>query len=692
MKRTKLLFSVIVSLLLACIMTFSLAACNSGKDAPKPDITPKPDVTDKSADELGITDNSEEDWALLYIEIVTNGRAQFNLGEEFTSTGLSVRAVYLNPDKKATIEDIEGNLERVSLNANQYEVDSSDFNPNRVGSYTIYVSYTFEGVTCIATYTVRVRTVNPEVGGIRAQLADGKDDSITLSSTAQSATVTKDIVSVYQMELNAEGKVVPADEPLDPDEYEVQLYLGSKLIENNEVTENGVYSLVAYLVDDPNNQDFISVYVVNPVEKIELDQSAGGVFEQGQSMKDNMTSTWRFTVTYANGVTKTVKGGDAGLTISLNTNTLGENQTANVTYSEKDGKGGNHTVTCTVTYTITEFKGDPVNYFVTYDADPPEGSTPVWVTTWENDEEDFDGAVTVDLSALKTARADSKTTEDGWLSVENSYEFKASNNLIITVSEAAQNVVIKYYVSHASAGISDRTASVTKDGETVAEVTPQAPDESTSPYLEVITVNATAGTYVLTANNTMRLYKLEISYTAIPGSVPQDETLKYRPEVGTVYAGGVLLENDVFRASISENSEVPSFAIEKSEKETNTDGIKMPNRLKFGGSIDIANNEDVNNESANMVKNAIKIEASTACTLTFYVRSSSGTEPRLFQGYTFDEASGKLFPLTAGLENNVNTKGDGLVYVLTFEIEAGTFYFGSASSGVGIYGLDVAFS
>lgn len=689
MKRTKLLLSAIVSLLLACVMTFSLAACNN--KATTPNITQKPDVPDKSAGDLGITDSSEEDWALLYIEIVTVGQVEFDLGEEFSAAGLNVRAVYLNPEKQATIEDIEGNIERMPLYDGDYVVDSSDYNPNKVGIYTIYVSYTFEGVTATATYNVSVKVIDPEIGGIVAMLADGKEDTITLSATSESATVTKDIVSVYRMEVNEDGKAVPAADPIDPEEYDVKLYLGSKLIENNQVTENGVYSLVAYLVEDENNQDFIPVYVINPVTKIELDESAGGKFEQSKSMRDTMTSTWQFTVTYANGTTKTIKGGAAGLTIKLDTNTIADDQIATVTYVEKDGKGVEHTVTCEVTYSITEFAGEPVNYSVTYGV-TSDGSTYEWVTTWANGEEDFDGAVTVDVSGLKTGNTGTKTTEDGSHSFDYSYEFKAANNLIITVSEAASNVVIKYYVSHGNATATDRTASVTKGGETITEVTP-LPHDGLAPYVEIMTVEATAGTYVLTANNTMRVYMVEISYTSIPGSVVQKETLKYRPEVGNgyAYAGDLLLENDVFRATLSENSEVVSYVVESNSKAT-TEGTTLTTRLKFAGGIDTANNEDVNNETTNKVKNAIKIEAAEACTLTFYVRSSSSGASRLFQGYTFDEASGKLFPLTAGLSDNVNTELNDLVYVLTFEIEAGTYYFGSASSGVGIYGLDVVFS
>lgn len=688
MKKTKFILSMLVSFLLAFVTVFAVA-CDNGSDdveAPEeiPNVQPAPEVPDKPAGDLGITDSSQETLALQFLEIVQVGKTEFDLGEEYSSADLSVRAVLLNPDKQQTPDNPQANLERRPLTAEDYTIDSSDYNADRVGTYTIYLSYTFGGITATAYYMVTVRAAEPAIGGIVAELADGKDNTYALTADATSVTIPKDILAVYTLEAGENGKAVKSAEPLNPEEYTAQLYLGSKLIEKNEATENGTYSLVATLEKDPTKQDFISVYVTNPVTGIEL-VAGKGTFTQTKSVKDEMSSTWQFTVTYANGVTKTVKAGDAGLSIVLDTNTVGAG-TAAVTYIESG-----ITVTCEVNFTIKEKQqSGSTTYSVAYDVDAPDGSTFGWTTTWANNVEDTEQVVKFNASALTNGKTGTKKTEDGSLTVEYSYEFKSGKELNITVGEEASDVTITYYVSHGTSNDSSRTATVTKGGETVASVTPQA-GEGVSPNLYIMTVeNATAGTYVLTANNTMRVYLVEITYTVNYGEGGGSETvdpIEFRPETGTLNAGALLVENDVMSAYLSPNSEVPSYTVDASAKAT-SEGGSLTNRLKFGGGIAKAKDED-----ANRVKNAIVIETTVACKVTFYVRSSNGSQARLFQHYTFDEATGTLTPVVAGMENNVNPGTDNdVVYVLQFELEAGTYYFGSASSGVGVYGFDVAFN
>lgn len=266
MKKTKNLFVTIVGLMLAFVMSIAFVACSSGDsnddeqiEIKEPNITIKPDETPKSAEELGITDSSEEKWALLYVEIVTPGKPQFDLGEEFSCEDLSVRAVFLNPDKQATVSDIEGNLERKVLTEEEYVVDYSEYNANKVGTYIIYVIYTFEDVTVIDNYSVTVRAIEPEIGGIVCELAEGKSNTYTLSGDY--VDITKDIVVVYTM-VDVDGKAQKSAEPVNSDLYDVQLYLGATLVDGNRATKTGAYSLVVTLKADASKQDFVTIYVV----------------------------------------------------------------------------------------------------------------------------------------------------------------------------------------------------------------------------------------------------------------------------------------------------------------------------------------------------------------------------------------------------------------------------------------------
>lgn len=348
MKKVKLLLSTIVGFLLAFVMVFSVA-CNNKDNSNKGNVKPAPEVPEKPAGDIGITQGAEDETlSLLGIEVVTFSKTQYKLGETYDPDGLSIRATYL--DRTITPDPLDPNANLVTdyVNASEYTVDSSNFDSSKVGVYTIYVSYTYLGVTRTTSYTVSVAAEEPAYGGIVAKLADGKQDTYSLSAGSASVTINKDILAVYEIGTNGE----PAATPLDAELYDADLYLGSKKIADNAATENGVYSFVATLKADKSQQDFIPVYVVNTVSSIEL-VSGVGKFEQEEG-KDTISSTWSFKVTYSNGATKTVKAGDAGLTITLDTTVVGESKTATVKYVENDAKGTPHEVTCNVTYKITE--------------------------------------------------------------------------------------------------------------------------------------------------------------------------------------------------------------------------------------------------------------------------------------------------------------------------------------------------
>lgn len=355
MKRTKLLLSMLASCLLAFVMVFA-AACDGNKTG---SVRPAPEVPEKSASELGVTEgNSDSNKALIGLTIPTLPKTEFRTNEEFESDGIFVRATYLDSTIAPDPLDPEANLiiERINTEGGEsgYVIDSSDFDNTRVGIYTIYVSYTYLGVTCTASYHVSVVGDDPAYGGIVAKLANGKSDSHNL--TGESVVIPDDTVAVY--EIQADG--TESSTPLAADKYDVNLYLGSKKLENNTASENGVYSLVASLKDDATKQDFIPVYVVNPVVSIELIQDAAGArYSQAAGNQDKISGTWQYTLTYANSSTKVIKGDNAGLSVEIDTKTVQEDQTATVTYTEKDAKGVEHKVTCQVTYTITEATGIP---------------------------------------------------------------------------------------------------------------------------------------------------------------------------------------------------------------------------------------------------------------------------------------------------------------------------------------------
>lgn len=667
MKRTKLLLSTVVSFLLAFVMTFAVAC--------QPNDGGNTGNTDNNVDH-GITDSSKDGLALDHIS-VSGYTETFTLGTAFSTGNLVVTATlndYNISDKYMT---------EVTLSASEYEVDSSDYNANKVGTYTIYVSHTRSNVTRTVHYTVEVTPVTPAYGGIIVKIAEGKSDSVSLTSTSASVTVEKDIVAVYM--IGADGE--PEAEPLHEDLYDADLYLGSKKIENNTTEVGGVYSLVVTLKADPTKQDFIAIYIVNPVTKIELANADTAKTEQEASTKDEISGTWEFTVTYANGVTKTVKVGDEGLTTDVDTKTAGENKTANIKYVETDAKGTAHEVTTTVTYTITaKEQTGSVDYKVTYDVDSDDGSTGKWTTVWANSVEDTAGTITFNASALDGFKTGKKTSADGTYSAEYAYEFKSNKNLLITVGEAASNVNIDYYVSHGTTGDSDRTASVTKGGTTVASVTPEATADAAPGLYKMTVANATAGTYTLTANNTMRVYLVEISYTVAGSSTGGGDEISTEPvaikfdglTAGDYYGAttDTVTENmgNIGTIAIPEKSLVKALEIVHTTKDKLS--IKSVNETITDGTDSYTLTKSFSTQGASTTaRRVLKLTLDSSHSYTVKVWAKTSSDNRYVQYLNAE---------TGDFTKCTTTVGNGAVNKQEFTANGGTLYIGG-DNNIDIY-------
>lgn len=677
MKKTKLFLSVFVSLLLALVMVFAVA-CNGTQGG---GVRPAPEVPDKPAGDLGITEGPEgETKSLLGITIATMPRTSYSLNQAFTSAGMTVRATYLDSTIEPDPLNPNANLVNENIPAANYVVDSSDFDSSRVGVYSIYVSYTYLGVTCATSYRVTVNAADPVYGGIIAELVG--EDTYTLSATETSVVIEKDIIAVYAVQEDGSK----AETPLDAELYNADLYLGSKKIENNEATENGVYSLVATLVEDESKQDFVPVYVVNSVVSIELDATAGGVFEQEASSQDGITGTWQFTVTYSNGTTKTVKAGDAGLTIEADTRTAGQNKTANVTYVE-DGK----TVTCTVTYTITAkvIEGETTEYIMYYtvettDADAKTGS---FKTTY-GENEDVAGNVTITNTASNFLTRE-KSTEDGSVTLSDYAEIKQSGNkdITIAVGENAMNVSVKVYVSHTSSSAA-RTAYIASA--TTADDMSKVVDSKTvggegnlsTSKLHVLEGDLVAGTtyYIFTSgsSDTMHVYKIVVTYSIENGELGGEvapDTITVTSDDATGYPDGGVYTESVAWGDSGVLTILPECKVNSSKK--TVEGETIENRLQTAG-------------GAATGKKAIEIDLTGAeyvgyvatVKVVFYVGSG---DTRYLQ--VLDSTGAEYTTGTKPTENR--STGDQLTETVT--LQGGAKYYLGGSNGINIYKIVITF-
>ncbi len=328
MKKLKKLLPAIIAIVLAFTMVFAVA-CSGG---------------------CGNCGGEKEDPEVLSsISLDTaNTKTKYEVGEEFSTAGLVVTATFTKGS--------ESNSKTVELTDPNLVIDSSAYNKSAYGSYEIKVSYTFDGVTKETSYIVRV-VIFVDGPGLKVSLATGTPDTIELSETQKTATI--DLTKIVVEVVSETGETVNT---LTDKDYTVELYSGSEKLTETSGLGSGVYQIWAtvngfYKMDkDWTPSSFILVYVVNDLVSLAWDSSAEGTLtEQEASSKDSISSTWKFTATYANGETKDVT--EKVVLSGVDTKVAGEAKTATATYTEANAKGEKISKTADVTYTITQASG-----------------------------------------------------------------------------------------------------------------------------------------------------------------------------------------------------------------------------------------------------------------------------------------------------------------------------------------------
>lgn len=673
--KKKSLRRVFLTFLFALVSVFTLAACNNNES--------KTDDPYKSADDLGISE-TKESYELQDIALSGTYKTEFRLGEAFSADGMVVTATYKDTSTK------DNKVVTEILSSDKYDLQSQDYLPDQVGTYRIVVSYTHEGITKSKLYEVTVSTRAEVYGGIVAKLTDGQTNEYTLSAQTPSVTISKDIVTVYPVDDH--GKV--GETPLAADKYTAQLYLGSKKIDGNVATENGVYSFTVISTDNPSSQDFINVYVSNPVSAIALKTDSASVFEQEQSSKDIISETWVFELTYGNGLTKTIYAGDAGLEIDIDTATPGQSKTATVTYTEADVAGTDHSVSCSVTYTITAkvITGDTVTYTLNYDAQSDNS----FATSWGADTEDSQNNVAITNKCTTFKKDDSKyikSTEDGSVSGSVCAEFKKGKEITIVVGEKATDVSIKAYISHSSSD--DRTAFIgpNTDGSSSLATFMVGPTGANKNNLNLFEVtNVSAGTYYLSTLNdaggnavTMHIYKVVITYTvAVQTGGPQ---ISYDPVVIDFTGLNSGAGDNGAEYTADSKDQIGTITLPQDGSVKGIDFILDTNPIKVKNSAQTIQHGTQSYSvtktyslqgTAGANKRSIKLtlDATLEYKITVYGKSSATNDSRHI-AYSFDNFSTKETCSTP-----VNNTMVGSEFTFSGH---DTVYFGSSNSGIDLY-------
>jgi hypothetical protein len=105
------------------------------------------------------------------------------------------------------------------------------------------------------------------------------------------------------------------------------------------------------------------------------------------------------------------------------------------------------------------------------------------------------------------------------------------------------------------------------------------------------------------------------------------------------------------------------------------DGFTFTKRLQLGGKMAI--------NSDGSVKATMKVVTNGPAKIIAYVISSSGTAERTFQAATLEDGQYNVFYTEAGIQGKDAQR-------VEFTVDAaGTYYFGSASSGMNVYYVEV---
>lgn len=196
------------------------------------------------------------------------------------------------------------------------------------------------------------RTVTPPASqgfvvpaGTDSLVIEGVTEEVTLSETVKSHTIDKTKIKVYLSAKGVKGTEVTAAN------YELELYLNgeTKVTEWTGLKEDADYVVVAILKDAVDEsgkavelEGEITVTVNNALVSLAL---KAGTLTQVQGA-NTMTADWTFEATRANGDKEDIAAADVTIG-TMDTNTVGENKTVEISLKADANVKG------TVTYTIT---------------------------------------------------------------------------------------------------------------------------------------------------------------------------------------------------------------------------------------------------------------------------------------------------------------------------------------------------
>ena len=360
MKKLKKFLLFIACCLTACAIAIPFAACAEDPDAGGDG--------GNDGNEQGSGDNTGEETqsgtnVLQSISInELDAKRQFNIGESFSSEGLTVTALITNLGGTGGSQNPDVTDKAV--------INSSAFDSSKPGTYPIYISYTFGGITLYASYNVTVvSAIEGTIAGLEVSFSGERQYSLV---AANSETVPAiDLSKLTVTQVVGEDANNTTETALTRSQYELSYSVdGGEAVAVPEsqttipVTQKGVYSVYASATYTSGGESFemngfVAVYAVDPV--VSLVYNNDGTKEFDYNTDATIGSDWTYTLTYNSGATETLEYEDVTLE-GISSVNEGQN-TATATYTEEqlgyssenqDAVMASYTQTAEVVYTIKE--------------------------------------------------------------------------------------------------------------------------------------------------------------------------------------------------------------------------------------------------------------------------------------------------------------------------------------------------
>ena len=655
MKKLKSLLLFFVCGLVACAMAIPLAACN------------------QTGGGGGGGDGSSEDNRVLQSITVDSfdAKVNFAVGEEFSYEGLTVTANYLVLGESITTatEDVTSKV----------DYDTSEFDSSKAGTYTVYLSYTYDTVTMYGDYNVNVLS---DLEGTIAGLEVTYDGARQIDLTAENPTATIDLTKIKVTRMSGDTVDDVGETILPEGNYTLSYSKDGGALTAVEAgatslsgLTKGVYSIYALSTYTLGNETFemsgfVTVFVVDSLASIAKDEGGTLTYDYGADV-NTIGSDWTFTATYGSGATVKLNAEDVDFGERVN-DSEGENSVT-VSYTEEvlkydaeadDAVTDSVTVDCDVTYTI----GENPNAGTTYEKTTTVNITELGIANSDSITESIDlsgdGKIMAMASSSKEIRINDNSKKIDGFEFGRRLQLRGAGtaderSIKLTVEGPAE--IIVYGMSATSNSV--RTLSL-YDGEFANPSQGQSNDGNAIQKF-TYTVDE-AGTYYLAGDNGMNIYYISIVET-ISAPVLSNVIVNIT-DLG-------IANSDSITESIDLSGDGKIMAMASSSKEIRiNDNSKKIDGFEFGRRLQLRGAGTADERS-------IKLTVEGPAEIIVYGMSATSNSVRTLTLYDSNFANP-----SQGQSNDGNA-----IQKFTYTVdEAGTYYL-AGDNGMNIYYIAITY-